>query len=55
MTAAIVLIAMLGLVSCMLTTKQQRQEARRKFARWNPVFIALIIIQLAFVLLTSRR
>ncbi|MFP5330027.1 MAG: hypothetical protein ACLGHC_07835 [Alphaproteobacteria bacterium] len=28
---------------------EQRAEARRRLARWNPLFIALIIAMLAFV------
>lgn len=51
----LMIFAMLGLVSCMMTTKDQRREARERLARWNPVFILLIIIQLAFILLTPRR
>jgi cytochrome bd-type quinol oxidase subunit 2 len=51
----VIIFVMLGLVSCMMTTKEQRQEARRRFARWNPVFIGLIIIQLAFILFFHRR
>jgi len=31
------------------TTAEERAEARRKFARWNPLFIALIFAMLAFV------
>lgn len=54
MIAAIILFGMLGLVSCMLTTKDQRAEARRKLARWNPLFIVLIIVQLAFILWPRR-
>lgn len=31
------------------TTAEQRAEARRRLARWNPLFIALIVAMLAFV------
>jgi len=35
------------------TTAEQRAEARRRLARWNPLFIALIIAMLAFVILAG--
>lgn len=54
MIAAIILIGMLGLVSCMLTTPEQRIAARQRLARWNPLFIGLILAQLAFILWPRR-
>lgn len=50
MGTAIALLAVIGLLSIMTTTKDQRAEARRNLARWNPLFLALLLIQLAFVL-----
>lgn len=50
MLTAIVLIGVLGLISCAMTTKEQRAESRRKLARWNPLFIAIIIVELVIVL-----
>jgi len=35
------------------TNAEQRAEARRRLARWNPLFIALIIAMLAFVILAG--
>jgi hypothetical protein len=34
-------LALLVIVSLLSTTKESRAEARRKFARWNPLFIAV--------------
>jgi hypothetical protein len=31
------------------TTAEDRAEARRRLARWNPLFLALIVIMLAFI------
>jgi hypothetical protein len=42
-------LALLVIVSLLSTTKESRAEARHKFARWNPLFIALIVLQLAFI------
>jgi len=42
-------MALVCIVSMMMTTRESRAEARRKLARWNPLFIALIIVQLAFI------
>jgi len=40
----------LAAIAVASTTAEQREEARRRLARWNPLFIALIIIMLAFIL-----
>lgn len=54
MVAGLVLLFVLGLVSAGMTTKQQRAESRRKLARWNPLFIGLIVVQLAFIFWPRR-
>ena len=49
MGAVIVMVAMIVIVSVAMTTKESRAEARRKFARWNPLFIAVLVAELAFI------
>jgi glucan phosphoethanolaminetransferase (alkaline phosphatase superfamily) len=50
MLAVLGVVVTLSVVSSLLTTtSDERAEARRKFARWNPLFIALLIAQLAFI------
>jgi hypothetical protein len=39
----------LAAIAVASTTAEERAEARRRFARWSPLFLALIIIMLAFV------
>ena len=46
----ILLLFVLGFVSCLSTTKGQREEARRNLARWNPLWAAFIILGLAIIL-----
>jgi hypothetical protein len=48
--APLILIIVLGLMSCAMTTPEQRAESRRKFARWNPLFISIILGCLAIML-----
>ncbi|MGE5564511.1 MAG: hypothetical protein ACM3ZV_14565 [Bacillota bacterium] len=43
-------IAICVLSSYLTTTPEQRAEQRAKFARWNPLFIAIIILCLGVVL-----
>jgi hypothetical protein len=43
-------LAVCVLSSYLTTTSQQRAESRARLARWNPLFIAIIIAQLAFIL-----
>ena len=31
------------------TTPEQRAESRRRFARWNPLWIAILIIELGVI------
>jgi len=49
MGAVIVIGVMVVIASVAMTTKESRSEARRKFARWNPLFIAVLIAELAFI------
>jgi NADH:ubiquinone oxidoreductase subunit 6 (subunit J) len=43
-------IVLLSIASYFLTTTaEQRAASRRRFARWNPLFIAILIAQLAFI------
>ena len=50
MGTAIVMLGVLGLISVLTTTKEGRAEASRKLARWNPLFILLIILQIGLIL-----
>ena len=43
-------LAVCVLSSYLTTTPEQRAESRAKFARWNPLFIVIIIAGLAFML-----
>jgi NADH:ubiquinone oxidoreductase subunit 6 (subunit J) len=49
MGAIIVIGVMVVIVSVAMTTRESRAEARRKFARWNPLFIAILIAELAVI------
>ena len=40
----------LAALAVALTTAEQREVARKRLARWNPLFAALMIAMLAFVL-----
>lgn len=42
-------VAFCVLCSYLTTTPQQRTEQRARFARWNPLFIAIIIIGLGII------
>ena len=50
MGAVIVILVMVVIVSVAMTTKRDRDEASRKLARWNPLFIAMIVGALALIL-----
>ena len=49
MTTAIVLMLVLGGLSCLSTTPESRAEARAKMARWNPLFASILFLELAFI------
>lgn len=49
MGTALALVIVMGLISAMSTTKESRAEASRKLARWNPLFIALLLFGLAII------
>jgi heme/copper-type cytochrome/quinol oxidase subunit 2 len=49
MLAIIILIAALVIVSCMSMTKEERQEAFKRSKRLEPLWIGLIVAQLAFI------
>jgi hypothetical protein len=49
MAIAIAFLVVLGLVSVLTTTKESRAAASAKLAKWNPLFIAIIIAELAFI------
>jgi hypothetical protein len=50
MLTFLVLMGMTAIVSLMMTTKETRLAARKRLARHNPVFIAIILVELAIVL-----
>jgi hypothetical protein len=43
------IIGIIVLIAIASTTKQSRDEATRRLARWNPLFIALTIFGLALI------
>jgi hypothetical protein len=47
------IIAIVGLISVVsyfaTTTPEQRAASRRRFARWNPLWIAILIIELGII------
>jgi hypothetical protein len=51
MLLVIGVIAALAIISALATTTpQQRAESRARFARWNPLFIAIIMLGLGLML-----
>lgn len=46
---ALWIAATIAAISVASTTAEDRAEASRRLARWNPLFIALIVIMLAFI------
>jgi hypothetical protein len=45
-----VILALSVISALATTTPEQRAESRRRFARWNPLFYALIVIGLGIML-----
>jgi uncharacterized membrane protein YedE/YeeE len=43
-------VAICVISSLVMTTPEQRAEARARLGRWNPLFIAIIIIGLGIML-----
>ena len=39
----------LAAIAVASTTAEEREEARRRLARWNPLFIAIIILGLVLI------
>jgi hypothetical protein len=50
MLTAIILLVLLGGLSCLSTTPESRAEARAKMARLNWLWITILILELAFIL-----
>ena len=50
MGAIIAIGVLVVIVSVAMTTKQDRDEASRKLARWNPLFFAFIVAAWAYIL-----
>jgi hypothetical protein len=50
MVTTIILMVVLGGLSCLSTTPESRAEARAKMARWNWLWITILIIEWAFIL-----
>jgi hypothetical protein len=49
MATAIILMLVLGGLSCLSTTPESRAEAREKMARWNWLFQLIIVGEVAFM------
>ena len=43
-------VAVCVLSSYLTTTPEQRAESRARVARWNPLFIAIIVLELGIIL-----
>jgi len=50
MFTAIILLLVLGGLSCLSTTPETRSEARAKMARLNWLWITILVIEWAFIL-----
>ena len=50
MGTAIVMLGVLALISVMTTTKESRDEASARLARWNPLFILIILVGVGIML-----
>lgn len=50
MLTDVILIVVLGGLSCLSTTPESRAEARARMARWNWLWITILILEWAFIL-----
>jgi len=50
MLTAIILLLVIGGLSCLSTTPESRAEARAKVARWNWLWITILSLELALIL-----